>query len=190
MHCEEPDHPAWFAVRVGSRCEKSVSAMAQGKGIEEFLPLYECRRCWSGGSKTVKLPLFPGYVFCRLDPRHRLPLLTIPGVLHFVGIGKIPVPIEDAEIAAIQTALHGGLSAEPWRFPEVGQRVRLENGPLAGVEGILISVPTRQRIIVSISILGRSVAVEIEPHWIRSLGANGEAKLAQPAILTRPATVR
>src|SRR5205085_5738668 len=126
------DHaaPQWFAVRVKSRCEKVVAAMAQNRGFEEFLPHYHCRNRWSDRVKSVELPLFPGYLFCRLNPEHRLPLLTIPGVLHIVGIGKTPVPVEDAEVAAIQSAVRSGLAVEPWSYLEVGQRVRLEDGPL------------------------------------------------------------
>ena len=90
--------------------------MASNKGFEEFLPVYQCRRRWSDRLKEVEFPLFPGYVFCRLNPQYRLPLLTIPGVLHFVGIGKTPVPLEDAEITAIQAAVRSGLSTEPWPF--------------------------------------------------------------------------
>jgi transcription antitermination factor NusG len=136
--------------------------IARNKGFEEFLPLHQSRRRWSDRLKAIDLPLFPGYVFCRLDPQRRLPLLTIPGVLHFVGIGKIPSPIEDTEIAAIQTATGSGILTEPWPFLEVGQRVRLEGGPLAGLEGILVETPTRQRVVVSVTLLKRSVAVAIE----------------------------
>jgi len=118
----------WFALRVKSRSEKVVSTIARNKGFEEFLPVYECRQRWSDRLKSVEFPLFPGYVFCRLDPRHRLPLLTIPGVLQFVGIGKTPVPIDDEEIIAIQSAVKSGLSSEPWPFLEAGQRVRLRMG--------------------------------------------------------------
>lgn len=83
----------WLALRVKSRREKVVAAAAHQKGSEEFLPLYLGCQHWSDRLRTVALPLFPGYVFCRLDPEHRLPLLTIPGDLHFVEVGKIPVPI-------------------------------------------------------------------------------------------------
>jgi len=121
----------------------------------------------------VELPLFPGYVFCRLDLRCRLPLLTIPGALHFVGIGKIPVPIDDAEIAAIQAAVRSGLTTEPWPYLNVGQMVRLEDGPLAGLEGILVEVRKQHRIVVSVSLLQRSVAVEIEREWVTPVDANG-----------------
>lgn len=171
----------WFALRVRSRCEKVVAAIARNKGFEEFVPVYQSRRRWSDRLKSVELPLFPGYVFCRLDPQHRLPLLTIPGVLHFVGIGKIPIPIEDAEVAAIQLAVRSGLVAEPWRFLETGQRVRLGGGPLVGLEGILVGSAEQQRVVVSVRLLKRSVAVAVERHWATpvdfsdSNAANGPA---------------
>jgi len=163
----------WFALRVKSRCEKVVSMVAQNKGFEEFLPLYPSRRRWSDRLKSVELPLFPGYLFCRLDPQHRLPLLTIPGVLHLVGVGKTPVPIEDVEIAALQATIRSGLLAEPWPYLEIGQRVRLNEGPLAGLEGILIETSKPQRIVVSVTLLKRSIAVSIERGWATPLGLSG-----------------
>ena len=169
----------WYALRVKSRCEKVVATMVQNKGFEEFLPLYQCRRRWSDRVQTVEFPLFPGYIFCRLRPQHRLPLLTIPGALHFVGIGKAPVPIEDAEIAAIQTAVRSGLSAEPWPFLEVGQRVRIDDGPLVGLEGILVGTSKQHRIVVSVSLLKRSVAVAIERHWATPLDVSGRPQTLQ-----------
>src|SRR5690349_21112610 len=126
-------------MRVKSRTEQLVATMAEHKGYENFLPLYPTKRRWSDRVKTVEQPLFPGYVFCRLNPQHRLPLLTIPGVMHLVGIGKVPAPIEDEEISSIQAALRSGLKIEPWPYLKVGQRVRLEQGPLAGLEGILVA---------------------------------------------------
>jgi transcription antitermination factor NusG len=160
-HCSEQ----WFALRVKSRHEKLVATVAQNKGFEQFLPLYQSRRRWSDRVKSIELPLFPGYLFCRLDSRYRLPLLTIPGVLHFVGIGKIPVPIETSEINAIQTAIQSGLLVEPCSFLETGQRVRLEAGPLAGIEGIVLGTSKQQRVVVSVTLLRRSVAVAIERDW-------------------------
>lgn len=161
--------PPWFALRVKPRFEKLVATVAHNKGFEEFLPLYKSRRRWSDRYKTVELPLFPGYVFCRVNPERRLPLLTIPGALHFVGIGKIPAPVDEAEIAAIQAALRSGLYAEPWPFLDVGQRVRIADGPLADLEGILIQVRKQHRVVISVTLLRRSVAVEVECDWVRPL---------------------
>jgi len=179
----EPESPfeisteRWFALSVKSRCEKIVSTIARNKGFEEFLPLYKRRQRWSDRMKSVEFPLFPGYVFCRLDPLHRLPLLTIPGVLQFVGIGKTPVAIDDEEIGAIQSALSSGLSTEPWPYLEVGQRVRLEDGPLAGVEGLLVEVRKRCRVVVSVTLLKRSVAVEIDREWVAPLDDRGRTMM-------------
>ena len=163
----------WFALRVKSGTEKMVSMIARNKGFEEFLPLYQSRRRWSDRVKSLELPLFQGYVFCRLDPVRRLPLLTIPSVMHFVGIGRIPAPIQDAEIAAIQVAIQSGLHAQPWPFLNVGQRVRLEEGPLEGLEGILVQIRKVHRLVVSVSLLRRSVAVEVERDWVSPLGSGG-----------------
>ena len=168
---EQYDHgmTRWYAIRVKSRHEKLVGNMAHNRGFEEFVPLYRCRSRWSDRFSSVELPLFPGYVFCRLDPARRLPLLTIPGVLHIVGIGRIPASIDDTEIAVIQTALRSGLHPQPWPYLEVGQRVCLEEGPLAGLEGLLIEVRKQHRIVVSVSLLKRSVAVEIDRDWAKPL---------------------
>jgi transcription antitermination factor NusG len=160
----------WFALRVTSRHEKVVAAAAHQKGFEEFLPLCKSWQRWSDRLQPVSVPLFPGYVFCRLNPEYRLPLLTIPGVLNFVGVGKIPVPIDDAEIAAIQIAVRSELRTKLCPFPEGGNRVRLDNGPLAGLEGFLVETREQQQVVVALTVLKRSVAVDIEHHWVRSLG--------------------
>jgi transcription antitermination factor NusG len=160
----------WFALRVKSRCEKMVAGIAFNKGFDQYLPLYHCRRRRSDRFKSVELPLFPGYVFCRLNPQHRLALLTAPGVLYFVGIGRIPTPIDDEDISAIQLITQPGLGAEPWPFLDIGQRVSVEFGPLAGLEGLLVEVRKQHRIVISVTLLRRAVAVEIERDWVRPLG--------------------
>jgi transcription antitermination factor NusG len=176
----------WFALRVKSRCEKVVAAGAHHKGFEEFLPLYQGRHRWSDRYKSVEVPLFQGYVFCRLNPDRRLPLLTIPGALYFVGVGKTPLPIDDAEIASIQTAMRSELPAEPWPFLEIGHRVRLEKGPLAGLEGFLVQSRKQHRIVVSVTVLRRSVAVEIDRQWVRPLDMEDPAMGISQAPLIVP----
>jgi transcription antitermination factor NusG len=160
---------SWFALRVKLHREKTVANMVNNKGFEGFVPVYKSSRRWSDRVKALELPLFPGYVFCRLNPKHRLRLMTIPGALYFAGNGKVPVPIDDAEIAAIQTAVHSGLPTEPYAFLEVGQRVRLEVGPLTGMEGVLVETATQQRLVVSLTLLKRSVAVTVERHWAKAV---------------------
>jgi transcription antitermination factor NusG len=176
----------WYALRVKSNCEKLVATAVRNKGFEEFLPLYRSCRRWSDRLKSVELPLFPGYTFCRIDPDFRLPILTIPGALNFIGIGKVPVPIDDPEIAAIQNAVRSGLPAEPWAYLNVGQLVRLDDGPLAGLEGILIETRKQYRVVVSVSLLQRSVAVEIERNWVTPLGADRRPLSIQVPWATDP----
>jgi transcription antitermination factor NusG len=160
----------WFAVRVKSNYEKPVSAILRGKGFEEFVPTYRSRRQWSDRVKMIDLPLFPGYLFCRLDLNRRLPLLTTPGFLYLVGTGRTPEPVDEREILAIQSIVRSGIAALPWPSVAVGQKVRLERGPLRGVEGVVAKIADQHRIFVNVTLLQRSVSVQVDPEWIRSVG--------------------
>jgi len=159
----------WFALRVKSRHEKTVALAVRHKGFEEFLPLYRWRQTWSDRFKWVEMPLFPGYVFCRLDPENRLPLLTIPGAIDFVSLGKNPAPIEETEIASVQAAVRSEIAAEPCSFLDNGHRVRLKRGPLAGLEGYLVEATPQPRIVVSLTLLRRSIAVDIDNQWVEPI---------------------
>ena len=158
----ESSAPEWFAVQVRARWERSTSTLLSGKGYETLLPLYKAQRRWSGRVKEISSPLFPGYVFCRFDVLKRLPILVTPGVISLLGRGRVPIPVEAAEISAIQTLVSSGLPVEPWPYLEVGQKVRIEDHALHGVEGILIGFRGSRRIVVSVTLLRRSVALEIE----------------------------
>lgn len=164
MLTTKSDDP-WYAVQTRSRHENVVAAQLQGKGYEPFLPLCKSRRHWSDRVKEIELPLFPGYLFCRFDANNRLPILTIPGVVQIVGVGKRPVAVDEREISAIQIAVQSGLLRQAWSFEQIGQRARVEYGPLSGLEGTLVNVKGRHRLILSITLLQRSVAVEIDESW-------------------------
>jgi len=161
----------WYALRVRPRFEKSVAQSLLAKGYEGFLPLYRHRSRWSDRIKEVLLPLFPGYLFCRFDVNHRLPLLVTPGVIEVVGIAKIPYPIEEPEIAALQSIVVSSLQIEPRSYLNIGTRVRIELGPLSGVEGILTGKKGNRKLVVSVSLLQRSVAVEIDESWVVPVSA-------------------
>jgi transcription antitermination factor NusG len=163
----------WFAVRVKSNHEKPVSAILRGKGFEEFVPTYRARRRWSDRIKLIDVPLFPGYLFCRLDLNSRLPLVTTPGFLYLVGKGKSPEPVDEKEVSAIQAVVHSGVPALPCPSLVVGRRVRLERGPLRGVEGVIAKIADQDRIYLNATLLQRSVCVEVNPEWIRSVGGSG-----------------
>ena len=159
----------WFALRVRSQCENSVAAVLAGKGYEWFLPRYKSRRVLSDRIKEIQLPLFPGYVFCRFDPDRRLPIVTIPGFVSVVGMGKSPIPIDDAEIAGIQAAVRSGLPSQPWPFLQIGQRVRINYGPLCDLEGILLDFRGQSRLVLSVTLLQRSVAVNVDAAWVNPI---------------------
>jgi len=171
----------WFALQVRARHEKNIAEMLRGKGYNPFLPLYECRRRWSNRYKMLELPLFPGYLFCRFDVHDRLPILKTPGVILVLGIAKTPVPIDSAEIDAIRTIVGSGLQSQPWPFLQVGARVRIEHGALCGLEGVLLDFRGRHRLVVSVTLLQRSVAVEIDGACVSS-GQNRRF----PAAALRP----
>ena len=164
-----PDNLLWYAIQLQSRLAGVASATLRGKGYEEFLPLYRSRKRWSDRMKEVELPLFPGYLFCRLDVSSRLlPILTTPGVIGIVGAGSSPIPVDEEEIETIRAVLRSGLAAQPWPFLQVGSKVYLERGPLAGTEGIVTNTDKIYRLVV-VSLLQRSVAVEIDREWARPI---------------------
>lgn len=160
---------SWFALQIRSRWESSTADLLRGKGHETLLPTYTTSRKWSDRVKLVESPLFPGYLFCRFDVNNRLPVLITPGVISVVGRGKTPVPVDDAEIHSIRAAIGSGIHIEPWPYVEIGERVRIKHDVLDGMEGILTSFKGSHRVIISVTLLRRSVALEIDRSRITSL---------------------
>ena len=158
----------WFALQVRTRHEKAIAGFLEAKGYEQFVPYYELKKRWSDRVKVTEAPLFPGYLFCRFDPQYRLPILKTPGVIQIVGCNRIPVPIDEQEIHAVQTLVASGLPTQPWPFLAVGDRVRIESGSLRGLDGIVVKLKENRRLIVSITLLRRSVAVEIDSALVGS----------------------
>ena len=163
-HRESPgrDLQPWYALRVRSHYERVVATSLNHKGYREFVPYYRAKRRWSDRTKIVEFPLFPGYVFCRFDPEKRLPILQTPGVVSVVSFGKKFIPVDEKEIESIRAIVTAGCEVRPWPYLRVGQRVRIRGGALDGVEGLLLEVKNETRLVVSISLLQRSVAAEID----------------------------
>jgi transcription antitermination factor NusG len=157
---------AWFVAHVRARREKKLREFCERNRILVTLPCYQSVRKYRGKTVTFEKPLFPGYVFCRFHPELLLPVVTTPGVVQIVGAGKHPHPIADEEIAAIQRMLHSGSEIEPWPYLKAGQKVRILDGPLFGTEGILVEMKNRRRLVVSVHLLQRSVAVEVDRDCI------------------------
>ena len=170
----------WFALQVRTRFETGVAEFLGGSGSECFLPIYKSRQRWSDRAKVVQLPLFPGYLFCRFDYQHRLPILKTPGVMQIVSFNRMPTPVNEEEIRSIQALVASGLPNQPWPYLAVGDRVRIEAGPLRGVEGILTNHKGEHRLVLSVTLLQRSIAVEIDSAFVTPLHA------ARPASHLRP----
>ena len=159
----------WFALRVRSNFERPVSDLLQAKGVEEFLPTYRSRRMWSDRIRHLDLPLFPGYVFCRIPVEARGLVLATTGVVNIVGVRQQPLPIAEEEIAGVRKMIESSAAVKPWPYIRIGQRVRVHSGSLAGVEGILLRIKDSCRLVISVTLLGRSVATEIDAAYTAPL---------------------
>ena len=151
----------WFALVVKPRFEKAVARVLELKGYETLLPLYKKHHEYGTRSKSFELPLFPGYVCCRFEVHSRLPILMTPGVIQVLGAGNIPIPLSDIEINSLRTAIQARLPIQPFVFVNAGQKVRINRGVLAGIEGIVLKSKPSLRLVLSITLLQRSVLLEI-----------------------------
>jgi transcription termination/antitermination protein NusG len=156
----------WYAVQVWTGRETFCADHLRTRGQDVFLPCYTEHRRWSDRIKKINRALFAGYVFCRFSLQTALDVLTTPGVIRIVGTREGPLRVPDDEIETIKRIVEMRLVAEPWRFLQSGQRLRLEAGPLRGTEGIVLTIKNRHRLIVAIPLLQRSIAVEVDPDWI------------------------
>ncbi|HUZ47365.1 MAG TPA: UpxY family transcription antiterminator [Terriglobia bacterium] len=154
--------PKWYAVYTCARHEKRAAELLESKEVETFLPLYEALHRWKSGRAQVRLPLFPGYLFVRIALADRLKVLEIPSVVRLVGFSGQPAPLPEGDIEAVRSCLGRGPRFEPHPYLPAGRRVRVARGALEGLEGIVIRRKSRTRLVVSLDIILRSVAVEVE----------------------------
>jgi transcription elongation factor/antiterminator RfaH len=156
------DQLEWYAVYANVRHEKRVKEYLDGRMVECYLPTYRSVRRWQDRRKEVELPLFPGYLFVRIPYRSRLQVLTAPGVVQIVTFDGKPAPIREDEIEALRQALSRNANCEPHPYLKVGRRVRVRSGPLSGIEGILIRRKEGFRLVLSIELIMRSIATEVD----------------------------
>jgi transcription antitermination factor NusG len=163
--------PRWFAVWTRSRHEKAAAALLQSVGVQHYLPLKSELRLWSDRKRTVSVPLFSGYLFVRMNPSNdsRLQLLKIPGIAGLVGNGEGPLPIPDQEIEDIRTVLAGRVEYTVMPTLGEGDRVRVVRGPLAGVQGRLLQSNSMSRLMISIEMIHKSIAVSLSREDVELL---------------------
>jgi len=160
--------PRWYAVYTCAQHEKRIAAELDAREVEHFLPLYSSVRRWKDRRVTLDLPLFPGYIFVRLALCDRLRVLQIPSVVRLVGCNGQPTALPDTELEIMQSGLSQGLRTEPHPFLSVGKRVRITGGPFAGLEGILKRKKNNLRVVVSLDLIQRSVAVHVDIADVQS----------------------
>jgi transcription antitermination factor NusG len=178
----------WYALQVVPKREDIVAALLTYKGYEQYVPGYQADGPMQGtAKKTVENKLFPGYVFCRFAYEESDQVargggvVTTPGVIRILG-GRKPAPIASEEIEAIRLALAARLKPEPWPF-QIGQKVKIEAGPLRGVSGIVIRSDGTHRLVLSVELLQRSVAASVQADWISPIVTTSKALNGARAIL-------
>jgi transcriptional antiterminator RfaH len=147
----------WFALQVRATAERYLANLLVRKGYECFLPL---------NSQNDDSPLFPGYIFCRFEASRRLPILMTPGVMRVVGIGQIPAPLDETEIFSLQEAIRRRFLIKPWSSVPTGSAVKIVSGPMNGLTGRLHSVKNRQSVVITLTLLQRSVMAEVDDHSV------------------------
>ncbi|MGA2186454.1 MAG: transcription termination/antitermination NusG family protein [Bryobacteraceae bacterium] len=160
-----PRNLPWYALKVRTRSEPVVVTVLRNRGYDPFAPTIAERRRYCDRMTVVQTPVFPGYVFCRLDAHRKAPVLSAPAVEYIVSFAGTPVIVPEEEIEAVRRALDAG--ARPRPYLAVGQRIRIEYGALAGLEGILQRTGNEHRLVVSVHLLQRSVSVEIDEDRVQ-----------------------
>ncbi len=163
--------PRWYAAYTCANHEKQVAEQLRERGVEHFLPLYETVHRWKDRRVRLSLPLFPGYIFVRLPLRDRLNVLQVPSVVRLVGFGDgLPTALPEEEIATLRNGLGGAHNAQPHPYLTVGRRVRIRNGPLAGMEGILQRRKGNYRVVICVDLIMRAISVEADVADVMPLG--------------------
>ncbi len=158
----DPTSGEWYALYTCARHEKRVAQQLQERQIDSFLPLYQAVHRWKDRSVRVSLPLFPGYVFVHTDLKDRVNVLQLPSAVRFVGFGDRPTPIPESEMEVLRRGLVDGVVAEPHPYLKVGDQVRIKRGLFEGMQGVLIRKKDVLRVVLSIDVIMRSVAVEVD----------------------------
>ncbi len=153
---------AWYAAYTCAKHEKRVAQQLDERRIESFLPTYKSVRRWKDRKKVLELPLFPSYIFVQIDAHNKLDLLRLPGVIGLVTFQGRPAVVATSEIENLRHGLTDRGAVQPHPYLKEGRRVRVRSGAMAGVEGVLLRKRDRARLVLSISLLQRSVSVDID----------------------------
>jgi len=180
------DGSYWVAVQVRPNHERVAASHLDLRECEYFLPLYQSVRQWSDRKKELQLPLFPSYLFCRYSKSMRSAILLNPSVVRILGCNGEPEAVSDSEVEAIQRIVAAGLDCRPTEYIRTGDRVRLGSGPLEGLEGLVTDTKEgKSRFVVSVTMLNRSVAVEVDARWLKVIHAAAARPAGAPEAMKR-----
>lgn len=170
---ELASEPQWYAAYTCPRHEKQVARQLEEKSVEAFLPVYHSVRRWKDRRKAVEFPLFPGYIFVRLALRERLRVLDVPSVVRLVGFNGQPAALPEEEIQCLRACAGHDQMLQPHAYLQAGRRVRVTRGPLEGLEGILLRQKGACRFVISLHLIQRSVAAEVDASELEPCGRRG-----------------
>jgi len=165
----------WYALTVRHQHERQTERALQSKGWETLVPVYMRRSRWSDRVKDVEWPLFSGYVLCSFPLSDRIRVVDTPGVAKIVGFGGTPAAVEQREIEEIRLVVASELPMHPWPYLKTGDRVRVDRGPLRGIDGTLLHAKDHARLVIGVELLQRSLAVEVDPGMVVPLRAAGRS---------------
>jgi len=172
MHDDEMSMRQWFALAVRPRFDQAVARTLEANRYETFVPVYHKRHRDETRARDIGLPVFPGYVCCRFNISDQSRVLMTPGVVQILSAGNAPAALDQVEIASLQTAIRAQLRIEPFPFMQMGERIRIEGGVLAGIEGIVIGFKEKLRLVLSVTLLQKSVLLEIAREQVASEGSS------------------
>ena len=163
---------AWCAIYTRHQHEKAIAQILSAKGLEVFLPLYKATRRWKDRTMHLSLPLFPCYLFLRGMKERRLDVVTTPGIVSILSFNGEVATVPESEIESVRRVVEWGNRVEPHPFLRCGDRVRVISGPLQGLEGILVRKKNLYRLVLSVEILERSAAVEVDVSAVERVGGS------------------
>ncbi len=165
----------WYALMVRTGREATVRGLLTRRGIQAFLPVFRIETRWSDRRKILERPVFPSYLFARFRADARLPILQVPHVLHILGDARGPVAVPDEQIGTVQRLVETpAVPVVPWMYLHSGDRVLVERGPLAGLEGLVVRTKDACRVVVSVDLMHRSLAAEVDADGLRRLASAPE----------------
>lgn len=169
----------WYAFVTRPRHEKRVDKQLRGNGVECYLPLHRALHQWKDRRQYVEVPLFSCYIFAHIPYFKRYDVLSVPGVVRIVAIGNQPTPVREEEIEAVRAVLQSKTAFEVSPQLHCGDRVRIVEGPLTGVEGELVEFRSGHRVVLNVGAIGQSLLVEVEQSRLVRVASSAEQPASQ-----------